>query len=113
MGIVVNVTYKNAILLTLLIIVIISSVKIISKFIPFLNNFISLGAEKINIVEARFDKNINELNTSKNLLFHSLSREGDKQIYSYRIQLNELFDFNDLLKLKPIDYAVYKEDSES
>ena len=112
-GIVVNVTYKNAILLTLLIIVIISGVKIISKFIPFLNNFLNLSTEKINIVEARFSKNIDQLNNSKNLLFHSLSNEGDKQIYSYRIQLNELFDLNDMLKLKPIDYAVYKEDSES
>ena len=97
----------------MLIIVIISGVKIISKFIPFLNNFLNLSTEKINIVEARFSKNIDQLNNSKNLLFHSLSNEGDKQIYSYRIQLNELFDLNDMLKLKPIDYAVYKEDSEN
>ena len=72
-----------------------------------------MSSEKINIVEARFDKNINELNTSRNLLFHSHSNEGDKQIYSYRIQLNEFFDLNDIIKLKPIDYAVYKEDSEN
>ena len=112
-GIVVNVTYKNAFLLTFLIILIIFGVNISSKFIPFLKNYINLSSEKKSIIELRFDRSIKDLDNSKNLLFHSLSKEGDKHIYSYRLQLNNLLSLEEIIKFKPIDYAIYKEDSEN